>query len=190
MPKRKWKRWVVAYCKPSLKELVDIARNNGMKCIKAFKMSMFTHFQIGLYGTSDQMRATEKRWLADKVEFTNREPTHAFAINVDIPVQKWVDYKPKRIQRKRTKGWKKPEGAVYVGRGSKWGNPFIVGCWYHKDEGKLTPEMSIKKYREWVKAQIFSTMLDIAELRGKDLMCWCAEDAVCHGDILLEIANS
>jgi hypothetical protein len=30
---------------------------------------------------------------------------------------------PQRIQRKRTKGWKKPDGAVYVGRGSKWGNP-------------------------------------------------------------------
>lgn len=31
---------------------------------------------------------------------------------------------PKRIQRKRVKGWRMPEGAVYVGRGSKWGNPF------------------------------------------------------------------
>lgn len=31
---------------------------------------------------------------------------------------------PARIQRKRTKGWRMPEGAVYVGRGSKWGNPF------------------------------------------------------------------
>lgn len=34
---------------------------------------------------------------------------------------------PKRIQRKRTKGWKMPAGAVYVGRGSKWGNPFVIG---------------------------------------------------------------
>lgn len=31
---------------------------------------------------------------------------------------------PKRIQRRRTKGWRMPEGAIYVGRGSKWGNPF------------------------------------------------------------------
>lgn len=31
---------------------------------------------------------------------------------------------PQRIQRKRVKGWRMPEGAVYVGRGSKWGNPF------------------------------------------------------------------
>jgi hypothetical protein len=34
---------------------------------------------------------------------------------------------PKRIQRKRTRGWRMPENAVYVGRGSKWGNPFRVG---------------------------------------------------------------
>jgi len=34
---------------------------------------------------------------------------------------------PKRIQRRRVKGWKMPEGAVYVGRGSKWGNPYILG---------------------------------------------------------------
>lgn len=35
---------------------------------------------------------------------------------------------PIRIQRKRTAGWRMPEGAVYVGRGSKWGNPFVVGA--------------------------------------------------------------
>lgn len=40
---------------------------------------------------------------------------------------------PKRIRRKRTKGWRMPEGAVYVGRPSKWGNPFLLQgnwiCW-------------------------------------------------------------
>ena len=33
---------------------------------------------------------------------------------------------PKRIQRKRTKGWRMPEGTIYVGRGSAWGNPFAL----------------------------------------------------------------
>lgn len=33
----------------------------------------------------------------------------------------------KRIQRKRTKGWRMPENTVYIGRGSKWGNPYKVG---------------------------------------------------------------
>ena len=34
---------------------------------------------------------------------------------------------PQRIQRKRTKGWRKPDNTIYVGRGSKWGNPFVIG---------------------------------------------------------------
>lgn len=34
---------------------------------------------------------------------------------------------PRRIQRKRTKGWKMPENTVYVGRPTKWGNPWRVG---------------------------------------------------------------
>lgn len=34
---------------------------------------------------------------------------------------------PKRIQLRRTKGWRKPEGAVVVARPSRWGNPFVVG---------------------------------------------------------------
>jgi hypothetical protein len=34
---------------------------------------------------------------------------------------------PERIQRRRTKGWKMPDNAVYVGRGTKWGNPFALG---------------------------------------------------------------
>jgi len=33
---------------------------------------------------------------------------------------------PVRVQRKRTKGWRMPENTVYVGRGSKWGNPFVL----------------------------------------------------------------
>jgi Domain of unknown function (DUF4326) len=33
---------------------------------------------------------------------------------------------PRRIQRKRTAGWRAPEGAKYVGRPSRWSNPFAV----------------------------------------------------------------
>ena len=51
---------------------------------------------------------------------------------------------PKRIQRRRTKGWRMPENAVYVGRGSRWGNPFKVercaccGYWEVRDENDVT----------------------------------------------------
>jgi hypothetical protein len=34
---------------------------------------------------------------------------------------------PKRVQMRRAKGWRKPEGAIYVGRPTRWGNPYVVG---------------------------------------------------------------
>ena len=36
---------------------------------------------------------------------------------------------PRRIQLRRTKGWRKPPGAIIVARPTRWGNPFVVGCW-------------------------------------------------------------
>lgn len=148
---------------------------------------------------------------------------------------------PQRIQRKRTKGWRAPEGAVYVGRGTKWGNPFAVGKtqirmpalnggdWEH--EGRLhktsgqqnsfthphakgekprvtwhqiedaTPEQCVTLYREylagegehlgWTIKRFPAELRDAirTELRGKTLMCWCAEGAPCHGDVLLALAS-
>lgn len=82
---------------------------------------------------------------------------------------------PIRIQRKRTKGWKMPKGAVYVGRGSKWGNPFRF------DGGPVHPAI---RY-----ACEIAPLLDVSELRGKDLACWCRLDEECHADVLLALAN-
>lgn len=97
--------------------------------------------------------------------------------------------KPKRIQRKRTKGWKMPEGVVYVGRPSKWANPFKV-------EDYATPETAVAVYSEWLSGEYRNllikppTLKEIREnLRGKDLACWCREGAPCHADVLLTIAN-
>ena len=72
-----------------------------------------------------------------------------------------------------------PAGAVYVGRPSKWGNPFKIGR-----DG--TREEVIEKYREWISKVSF--LEDITELTGKDLVCWCAP-LLCHADVLLEMAN-
>lgn len=47
---------------------------------------------------------------------------------------------PKRIQRQNTKGWRKPDGAVYVGRGSKWRNPFTVGTTQVRMPGAENPD--------------------------------------------------
>lgn len=93
---------------------------------------------------------------------------------------------PRRIQRQRTKGWKMPPGATYVGRPTKWGNPYFVGR-----DGDA--DLCVRMYRNRVDSNLWSfpTRWDIRrELRGKDLMCWCPLGQPCHGDVLLEIANS
>lgn len=86
---------------------------------------------------------------------------------------------PKRIQRRRAAGWRKPEGAVYVGRPTKWGNPFVGA----------EPEALVEDYRKLFEGRPHLVELARAELAGKDLMCWCAEGQPCHADLLLEIAN-
>ncbi len=70
-----------------------------------------------------------------------------------------------------------PKDAVYIGRPSKWGNPFLIGR-----DG--TREEVIKKYRNWLVNQ----HLNLVELWEKDLVCWCSPKP-CHGDVLLELAN-
>ena len=106
--------------------------------------------------------------------------------------------KPKRIQRKRTKGWRMPPNTVYVGRGSKWGNPFkvikkkaggysvkgIKGIWGWKT---YAIERSIELYKERIVKHIHP--LDLQNLKGKNLACWCRLDQPCHAEVLLEIAN-
>ena len=76
--------------------------------------------------------------------------------------------------------WKREPYDVYVGRPSKWGNPFIVGVHGTRKE-------VIQKYREWIVKQP-DLMASLHELRGKTLGCWCGPDQ-CHGLVLLEMAN-
>ncbi len=69
---------------------------------------------------------------------------------------------------------------VYIGRPSKWGNPFEIG----KDG---TREEVIAKYRDWIRTQP-ELMAALPELKGKTLGCWCAPQA-CHGDVLMELSE-
>ena len=87
----------------------------------------------------------------------------------------------KRIQRKRIKGWHMPEGCVYVGRNSKWGNPFPLS--------NYTLEESLRRYREWLENKLKNNPSFLDELKGKDICCWCRIDRPCHGDIILEFLN-
>lgn len=113
---------------------------------------------------------------------------------------------PRRIQRKRTKGWKMPKGAIYVGRPTKWGNPCIVRGNFAYDEwgpdggGGGHEHYCLPGEARGVAVRLFREALmdgrlpydpaDVnKELRGRDLVCWCPLDAPCHADVLLEVAN-
>lgn len=84
---------------------------------------------------------------------------------------------PHRIQRKRTKGWRKPEGSRYVGRPTEHGNPFPQDTTLERFEAYA--EKRAAEHPEW-----------LAPLRGQDLSCWCAPNKPCHADILLRLANA
>lgn len=112
---------------------------------------------------------------------------------------------PKRIKRERTKGWTIPvdeqgRKAIYVGRGSVWGNPWRVGStswivlpggWYDKRPHEpLTAEQAVASYINSETHDIEFLRAIRERLAGRDLMCWCKVGAPCHGDWLLLVANS
>lgn len=110
-----------------------------------------------------------------------------------------------RIQRRRIKGWRSPEGAVYVGRGSRWGNPFTITrlAGHHivtnPNGGVIlarnTPASAYKAAADWYHAWLIGPSQEDLhtavrqELAGRDLMCWCPAELACHADVLLTIAN-
>lgn len=113
--------------------------------------------------------------------------------------------KPKRIQLRRTKGWRKPDGAIVVSRPSKFGNPFTVeGCraaGYQGTDEELRIRC-IEAFQVWLgpywrenwdgeeSRQRRQAILDtLPGLRGKDLACWCGDGKPCHADVLIEYAN-
>jgi hypothetical protein len=69
---------------------------------------------------------------------------------------------------------------VYIGRPSKWGNPFEIG-----KDGTRTEV--IEKFRKWIQTQP-ELLSALSELEGKRLGCWC-KPLKCHGDVLHELAN-
>ncbi len=76
---------------------------------------------------------------------------------------------------------KKSSFDVYIGRPSKWGNPFKL----KKGESR---ELCLARYREWLMKQP-ALLACVGELRGKTLGCWC-KPLECHGDILAELADT
>lgn len=98
--------------------------------------------------------------------------------------------RPKRIRLERSKGWRKPAGAVVVARPTKWGNPWHIGL-------DMTRARAVELHARWIKGEMGDELAEqrdrllgsLGELRGRELACWCPLDGPCHADTLIEIAN-
>ncbi len=78
-----------------------------------------------------------------------------------------------------------PANAVYVGRPTKWGNPFRLS------DGLSQAEV-VNRFRRWITEDAVpqnELRAALSELRGNDLICWCRLDQPCHADVLIELAN-
>lgn len=84
---------------------------------------------------------------------------------------------------------------VNVARPTKWGNPFIVGKPTAYTGGRPVQDLrhAARLYQAVAPDNADLVKAAQAELRGKNLACWCAfvpyERWLCHADVLLEIAN-
>ena len=117
----------------------------------------------------------------------------------------------KRIQRKRTKGWKMPENTKYVGRPTKFGNPFKltpdgwIMCYsvnrknldpwiYWSATGGFCLTDVVELYERWMTGEFKQSCLpappNIEELKGKNLACFCSLDKPCHVDVLLKMLQA
>lgn len=113
---------------------------------------------------------------------------------------------PRRIQRRRTKGWTLAgaadfhRGGVIVSRPSRYGNPCKIALM--QEMGYVDPHAAAAgNYRSWLNGDRFGDPTDegdlrrarilagLPELRGKDLACTCRLDQACHADYLLDRAN-
>lgn len=73
---------------------------------------------------------------------------------------------------------------IYIGRGSKWGNPFPITKTSSRNE-------VIAKYKRHLWNQIKNgqiTQQDLLELDGKVLGCFC-KPKPCHGDVIKDAVN-
>ena len=112
---------------------------------------------------------------------------------------------PRRIQLRRTAGWRKPAGAVVVARPSKWGNPFTIKG---AEAAGYTRRSAVSAFEDWLAGNPWACGSDLyearrqaildslPELRGRHLACWCpltdsdGNPVPCHADVLLRLANA
>lgn len=105
---------------------------------------------------------------------------------------------PRRIQLSREKGWRMPENTVKVDRSTNFGNPFRIGSvglhpLEHLGEVEVRDgHHAVVLFDTWLFTTASGRALAErarAELRGKNLGCWCSLSQPCHADVLLKVAN-
>lgn len=133
-------------------------------------------FLVKFTGSNEwiEMQATSKFELAERL----RQEGKSGSIKSKTETQEETVNKPK-VHNKHKKT--APADAVYIGRGSKWGNPFVI------DKDGSRSEV-IAKYEEYILGKP-ELLAHLHELKGKDLVCFCAPQA-CHGDVLIKLANN
>lgn len=107
-----------------------------------------------------------------------------------------------RIQRKRTVGWRMPDGTKYIGRPSIWANPFKVGEpppkrfiqfeFHFEDTIKYKNNAVVKDAAEAVRLyEMYSppSLPELEMLKGKNIACWCKVNDHCHGDVIIKHYN-
>lgn len=97
-----------------------------------------------------------------------------------------TETKPVRLRRTRTSYPQSPNGlpVKYVGRPTKYGNPFTVA--------QFGQNGAVDAFIAYMESPVSATLRTDAkkELRGCNLVCWCKPNERCHADVLLEIANA
>ena len=119
---------------------------------------------------------------------------------------------PQRIQRLRKKGFKLQEASQnglpvkYVGRPTKWGNPFklttggVVAARFAKNKWLMCSEPGfetkdiVELYERWINGELkdykyLPVPPSIEELRGYNLACFCPLSSECHCDVILKLLN-
>lgn len=112
---------------------------------------------------------------------------------------------PRRFQQRRTKGWRKPTGAISVSRPSVYGNPFTVQAALDLGRARTEEEarlVCVQAFADWVlRTGIYDWSIDDSEgrrrrlldalpgLADRKVMCFCPLDQPCHADVLAHLAD-
>lgn len=88
-----------------------------------------------------------------------------------------------RILNKRTASAAELRDAVYVGRPTKYGNPYSIGAHGNREQ------VIVQFQRWWYAPEQEALRLEaFRELRGRDLVCWCAPKH-CHAEVIAAFVN-